>query len=341
MRNRQLLHLSSSSSKIGRFLCYCSLFNSAFSWSPTSDFNFFHKSYQPTPSHHHHHYQSSLFRQQDHPIRKRTIINKVYYYSTQTSTASMMATTEEDSSSAINNNKSKNPVSNLGLPSPIILGSASFTRKLILKEMNIPYHIVVRPIDEKNLGNRSNDKPSDLVMLLGQAKANHLVQEIRIGNCNQDLPPEFQIPTSSNSNSIIPSMIVLTGDQVVTCNNQILEKPESIEEAKQFVSLYPKYPPSTVGSCILTHIPSGIQVSGVETATVYFKNSTQWNANDLVDQLLTQKEPILSCAGGLMVEHPFVKQCIDYIDGSEQSVMGLSPELVLKLLHEMTNKLKK
>ena len=40
----------------------------------------------------------------------------------------------------------------LGLPTPLLLGSASFTRKLILKEMGINYQIVVRPIDEKSLG---------------------------------------------------------------------------------------------------------------------------------------------------------------------------------------------
>lgn len=222
------------------------------------------------------------------------------------------------------------PLELLGLPSPVILGSASFTRKLILKEMNVPYHIVIRPIDEKNLGDRSKDPPAELVLKLGKAKADHLVREILAGRCNDDLL-EHQIGHSV-------SKIVLTGDQVVTCAGKILEKPETIEEAKAFVSQYPTNPPSTVGSCVLTHVPSGIQVSGVDTATVHFRNN--FSGDELVDELLKEDAPILSCAGGLMVEHPKVKANIDRIDGTEDSVMGLSKDLVLRLLKELSEKMK-
>lgn len=234
--------------------------------------------------------------------------------------------------------KEGNPVADLGLPCPIILGSASFTRKLILKEMNVPYHIIVRPIDESAIGNRDQDAPADLVLNLGKAKAQHLVQEILDGNCNNDLPPNFVGQPQQ-----FPDMIVLTGDQVVTCRGEILEKPESIEEAKSFVGQYPTNPPSTVGSCVLTHIPSGIQVSGVDTATVHFKNNKngEWSGVELVEKLLEDNAPILSCAGGLMVEHPLVRQWIDRIDGTEDSVMGLSKDLVLRLLKEMAQELQK
>ena len=47
--------------------------------------------------------------------------------------------------------------------------------------MNVPYHIVVRPIDEKNLGDRTSDPPDELVLTLGLAKAKHLLQEINSG----------------------------------------------------------------------------------------------------------------------------------------------------------------
>ena len=221
------------------------------------------------------------------------------------------------------------PLEALGLPSPILLGSASFTRKLILKEMGIPYHIVVRPIDEKNLGDRSKDIPADLVLALGKAKADHLVKEIQAGRCDDDLP----------EGKLGGGKLVLTGDQVVTCDGAILEKPESVEEAKEFVSQYPTHPPSTVGSCVLTHVPSGIQVSGVDTATVHFRSN--FCGAQLVDDLLADNEPILSCAGGLMVEHPKTKANIERIDGTEDSVMGLSKDLVLRLLKEMAEELKK
>jgi septum formation protein len=216
------------------------------------------------------------------------------------------------------------PVQALGLPHPIILGSASFTRKLILKEMGIQYEIVVRSIDEKSLGDRSKDKPSDLVLTLAQAKCVHLVREIQNGNT--DVEPTREC-------------IVLTGDQVVTHESEILEKPEDIHEAIDFVARYGRSPPSTVGSCVLTHLPSNIQVSGVDTATIHFRPSIA--ESNLIEQLVALGEPVMSCAGGLMVEHPLVKEYLDYIDGTEDSVMGLSKGLVLRLLEEMSMELTK
>jgi septum formation protein len=222
------------------------------------------------------------------------------------------------------------PLEAVGLPTPLLLGSASFTRKLILKEMGVAYQIVVRPIDEKSLGDRSSDAPSDLVLCLANAKMDHLVKEITQGRCQEELEGFHK----ENG-----SFVVLTGDQVVTCNGEILEKPESVQEAKEFVGRYGNNPPSTVGSCVLAHVPSGVRVSGVDTATIHFRSDTP--GDDLIERLLKEDDaPILSCAGGLMVEHPFVKEYIERIDGTEDSVMGLSKDLVLKLLQELAAKLK-
>jgi septum formation protein len=210
---------------------------------------------------------------------------------------------------------SVNPMEALGLPCPLLLGSASFTRKLILKEMKIPYHIVVWPINEKDLGDRT-DPPDQLVLALGKAKANFLVQKIHAGRCDQDLLP-LGLERIQEKN-----FLVLTGDQVMTCIGTTLEKPEGVQQAKHFVSQYPTHLPSTVGSCVLTHIPTGIQVAGVDTATVHFDSN--FDGATLVDELLQEEAPILSCAGGLMVEHPKVKAVINRIDETEDSVMGLS-----------------
>jgi septum formation protein len=226
----------------------------------------------------------------------------------------------------------EDPLAHFGLPQPLLLGSASFTRKLILKEMNVNFVKVVRPIDEKSLGDRCQDAPKDLVLKLAKAKMDHLVQEIQAGNCQDDLP-------TSNNNNNNEEWIVLTGDQVVvTCQGHILEKPESIDEAKAFVDSYGQSPPATVGSCVLTHLPSGIQVSGVDTATIHFRPTVA--TADLIDNLLKDNAPVLSCAGGLMIEHPLVREHIERIDGTEDSVMGLSKALVLRLFQELSEQLK-
>lgn len=260
-----------------------------------------------------HHYQttSSVLQLKQQQARERQSV--VLF------TGNKMAAIDIDSS-----NDSINPLSRRGLPSPLILGSASFTRKLILSEMNIPYLKIIRPIDEKSIGDRTSDAPHDLVLTLAIAKMNHLVNEIQNGNCHEEQAKA--------------ECIILTGDQVVTHDGNILEKPIDIDEAKQFVNGYAKSPCSTVGSCVLTHLPSMVQVSGYDSATIHFKSSI---SGELVDMLLAEDAPILSCAGGLMIEHPLTKQHIERIDGTEDSVMGLSKDLVERLLDELKDKLDK
>lgn len=217
------------------------------------------------------------------------------------------------------------------LPRPLILGSGSFTRKLILSEMGIDFLVIKRPIDERGIGDRDKDTPHDLVLMLAQAKMSHLVQQIEYGNCQGELESYPGLEGRPGP------LIVLTGDQVVTHAGQILEKPESIEEAKAFCKRYASSPPSTVGSCVIHHIPSGIQVSGVDSATIYFRPSVAnlVDGKDLIDRLLEDEAPFLECAGGLMIEHDMVREHIEKIDGTEDSVMGLSKALVERLLNEI------
>ena len=46
-----------------------------------------------------------------------------------------------------------------------------------------------------------------------------------------------------------------------------------------------------------------------------------------MDGLLKEDAPVLSCTGGLMIEHTLVKEHVDRIDGTNNSVMGLSKYL--------------
>ena len=238
----------------------------------------------------------------------------------------------------------------MGLPSPLILGSGSFTRKLILKEMGIEYILKVRPIDEKGIGDRSiGSDPKLLVSTLAKAKGDYLIQGLldpKIVNGNTIMEEENNIHLGGillhekfdlSYYKEGDECIVLTADQVVTHANRILEKPNDITEAKTFVERYADSPPATVGAVVLTHLPSMIQVSGVDTATIHFKESIK--GCDLIERLLEEDAPILDCAGGLMVEHPLVKEHISRIDGTEDSVMGLSKDLVLSLLKSLKEKL--
>jgi septum formation protein len=220
-----------------------------------------------------------------------------------------------------------------GLPQPLVLGSASFTRELILQEMGIDFVIAVRPIDERDLGDRTNDAPHDLVQLIANAKMDHLVSEIAAGRCADVLI------AGSSGKTGTSECLVLTADQVVTCNGRILEKPDNVDQAKEFVAQYGLFPCSTVGAIVLEHWPSRIRVSGVHTAKVYFDRRLCHEAGAVVDQLIQAAAPILSCAGGLMIEHPITRSYVTSMEGGEDSIMGLCKETVRTLLAEMRTKL--
>lgn len=237
----------------------------------------------------------------------------------------MASTASSENGGSVNTD---DPLKALGLPSPLILGSASFTRKLILKEMGVQFDIVVKPIDERGIGCRATDPPRDLVHRLAHAKMDRLVQELAA--TNQDLPCANE-----------KECVILTADQVVTCNGKILEKPDDIDQAKEFVAQYGTHPCSTVGCVVLHHLPSGVRVSDWHVATIHFNGATLTAeaARRLVDDLVADEAPVLSCAGGLMIEHPLVQQYVQTVDGSEDSVMGLSKETVSGLLQELRRKL--
>ncbi len=161
--------------------------------------------------------------------------------------------------------------------------------------------------------------------------------------------------------------ILLTADQVVTHKGAILEKPITADEARKMIRGYgldPSVPCCTVGSCVLTDTKSGERVAGVDVAEIYFDQNVSFDTavelgiaaqasepdsakvpvdrqcsfNDvssLVANKLVDSGEVFYCAGSLMVEHSLVNPFVRIV-GTIESVMGLSPKLLLTLWEQMT-----
>ncbi|CAM9945647.1 unnamed protein product [Scytosiphon promiscuus] len=199
----------------------------------------------------------------------------------------------------------------------IVLGSKSFTRKMIVEEMGFIPVVRSADIDEASIGDRTAN-PADLVLQLGLAKAEALLPTLRA---------EAECGT-------LGATLLLTGDQVVVHDGRVLEKPADEEEVRRNIASYARTPCRTVGSAVLTDVVTGRQCSGVDTAEIFFNEIP-----DSVVRELCSEGTVLHCAGGLMVEHALVQPYITKIEGSLDSVMGLSKALVLKLLEEQNNPL--
>ena len=209
----------------------------------------------------------------------------------------------------------------------VILGSKSFTRKAILKEMGIEYTVAVADIDEKAVGDRTKLTPKDLVMAVACAKADAIVAKMA-----NELGPDMagQWPLA------VDTMLV-TCDQVVVHEGKVREKPESVDEARSFITSYGESPPSTVGAIVVTDLETGERSAGFDGSTVAFAPIP----DDVVDFLVEEGE-CMNCAGGLMVEHPKMSPLITEFTGSMDSIMGLGKRVLGGLLSEalLTRRLK-
>ena len=184
--------------------------------------------------------------------------------------------------------------------SRVVLGSASASRATILNQASVPFRVLKPNIDEKAI--RFSD-PVELVSALARAKAQALL----------DMKPECDF--------------LIACDQVVVCDGEICEKPESKEEATERWRAYRTHHPSTVGSILVTHMPSGRQKLAVDKAVIKIKPLSDEDIQALVDE-----GEIMYCAGGLMVEHPLVAPNVTQIEGGIDSVLGLGMATVEDLI---------
>ncbi|EFN52790.1 hypothetical protein CHLNCDRAFT_26436 [Chlorella variabilis] len=172
-------------------------------------------------------------------------------------------------------------------------------------QYSFQYEIAKADIDESAI---RHDEAHQLVLSLAHAKADAIRAKLQAaGNGDEGL--------------------LVTCDQVVLHEGQILEKPADEAQARQFIAGYARAPASTVGSVVLTDLATGRSWEGVDVAEIHFEPIPAAS----VDALIAEGE-VYWCAGGLMVEHALVAPHVTHMAGSLDSVMGLAKHLLLRLL---------
>lgn len=204
----------------------------------------------------------------------------------------------------------------------VILGSGSLSRKSIMTNAGYHFDVVKADIDERAIGDRSDghlEPTKVLVDLLANAKADAILAKL-------------QNPMNAEKYGSLMGRPLITCDQVVICNGHVLEKPLNEDEARKFLNMYGDYPCSTVGCTTVTDTVSGRRVSAVDVATIYFRHIDE----ETIEKLIADGE-VYYCAGGLMIENPLVLPFLDRVEGSEESVMGISSVLLGNLFKELEN----
>lgn len=124
--------------------------------------------------------------------------------------------------------------------------------------------------------------------------------------------------------------ILLTFDQIVLYRTNVREKPETRAEAIEFLSSYSNDAVSTVSAVVVTHIPSGIQMSSIDIATVYWKEIPDKVVERVVDRGAT-----MTSAGGFLVEDEDLNGLVKGIDRPVDSVMGMPVDLTMRLIADV------
>ncbi len=185
----------------------------------------------------------------------------------------------------------------------IILGSGSKWRKLMLEKMGYEFEVVTADINEKEI--RCDDYYILPVKLAG-AKADAISKKIN------------------------EPIILITADQVVLCNGELREKPSNIEEGRRYLQSYGHYPAEIVNGVVVTNNQNDKRASGVDIATVYFKEIPE----EVIDRLLTMKE-ILNAAGAFLAEHELLRSYVIKYEGKEGNSLALPKELTERLISEV------
>lgn len=192
----------------------------------------------------------------------------------------------------------------------LILGSASPYRKDILANAGFEFETMAADIDEKAI--RHSD-PRELVLLLARAKSDALLHTI-------------QQQQDEGAREAAPALLI-TSDQVITCNGEIREKPVSAEQVREFYSSYGAHPAESVTAVVITNIVTKERNEGIDACHVYFRSIPE----KVVEQIIHDKHAF-NCAGGFHIEDPLIMPYVERIDGTINSIAGLPVELTVALL---------
>jgi len=181
---------------------------------------------------------------------------------------------------------------------PLILASASKARQSLLRAAGLDVDIRPADIDESAIrdalrNGEQNVTPQDVATILAEAKARHICEKY-------------------------PDALVIAGDQILEFNNEILQKPESIEAAYHQLSRL-KGKSHRLESAIVCAAGNKTLWRHVATAQMTMRD---FSSEFLTAYLTEMGADALTSVGGYQLEG-LGAQLFDAVDGDYFTVLGL------------------
>ncbi len=178
----------------------------------------------------------------------------------------------------------------------IILASKSGVRKKILDENNISCDVIVSNVDEDEVKNSLLAEGADPLTI------------------SKNLAEIKSIKVSSQN----PDRLVLGADSVISLNNELINKPNSREEALKILKKLNNSKHFLISSVCISK--NGAMIwNHSDTSELKMKNHSE---KDLLDYLKKISTEILLAYGVYQVEADG-KELFEYIKGDHNSIMGL------------------
>jgi septum formation protein len=185
----------------------------------------------------------------------------------------------------------------------LILGSSSKYRKNILKKAGYIFDVLVPDIDEKLI---QTDDPYQRPLVVARAKAEILI-------------PQIKEPA-----------LLITSDVIAVCNGKVREKPESKDEAREFLREYSRgIGPEGVTAIVIYNTVTKEYFEGIDKAQVFYNKFPESVIEDFIEN-----GDALGRAGGFGVQSPILRPYVKKIEGDEESIVGMPIALLKKLLKQ-------
>jgi septum formation protein len=107
---------------------------------------------------------------------------------------------------------------------------------------------------------------------------------------------------------------------VALCDGKIREKPESPQEAREYIHSYSAEgkPVETCSGVVVVHVSTGRRKSGVFYNKVWFNEIPA----TVIDEIVNGKV-VYTCCGGFSVDCPVMGKWVNRIEGGVDGVMGM------------------
>jgi septum formation protein len=182
----------------------------------------------------------------------------------------------------------------------IILGSQSPWRRDLMNQLGYDFGVMSADIDEKAI---RSDNYRQLPLLIARAKSDVLLKRIQA------------------------DAILITVDEIVVWNGELREKPETVEQAVEFVRSYGEAPAQTITAVVAHNTVSGRRYEDVDICRVYYREIP-----DDVIRRFVQVGDAMSASGALCIEEPLLAPYVERIEGTKESVIGLPLEMTRRLI---------